>query len=569
MRAKLKYKLLICSLLPVVVLGLIVIIIANTYIKNAIIGKAEESLKAAAVATLAAYDQNAGSYIEAENGNIWKGSYNVSQSETLVDTIKENSGVDVTFFYGDKRIMTSAFDHNDERILGSPAGEKIVNEVLNQGHQYFSRNVSMDGVTYYGYYVPVYQNGDNTTPIGMIYAGQKQSVILSDIQKIIWSVVALVLVVTLLCMIVVSLYATTIANGIRRSVESVKEVSEGNLNVQIDTRYQNRKDEIGDLTRAVMNLQNALQTIIGGISESTEHIIVASDYLMDTSGETGENMKSVKSAVDMITEGANKQAEDTKTASDQIGYMGELIIQTENEATGLRAQTDVMKQSSDVASDSLASLIRISEAVRQAVDTIAAQTDETNESAKQIQTASDFISEIAEQTNLLALNASIEAARAGEAGKGFAVVASEIQKLAEQTNTASGSINASVDTLIHNSEQVVETMSRIHKVIETQNTHLTDTTDTMDSLMTQLQSSIMAIHSISDKTQALENARNQIVHVIDALASIAQDNVASTEQTNAVIIEIADRFQALDTSAQKLRETADMLVSNIGQFSLA
>ena len=44
------------------------------------------------------------------------------QSENLVDTIKQESGMDVTFFYGSQRIMTSAVDKNGDRILGSPAG---------------------------------------------------------------------------------------------------------------------------------------------------------------------------------------------------------------------------------------------------------------------------------------------------------------------------------------------------------------------------------------------------------------------------------------------------------------
>ena len=42
----------------------------------------------------------------------------------LLDTIKEKSGMDVTFFYGNKRIMTSIKDQSGERILGSPAGNK-------------------------------------------------------------------------------------------------------------------------------------------------------------------------------------------------------------------------------------------------------------------------------------------------------------------------------------------------------------------------------------------------------------------------------------------------------------
>ena len=38
-----------------------------------------------------------------------------------MDRIKENTGMDVTFFYGNKRIMTSALDKKGNRILGSAA----------------------------------------------------------------------------------------------------------------------------------------------------------------------------------------------------------------------------------------------------------------------------------------------------------------------------------------------------------------------------------------------------------------------------------------------------------------
>lgn len=76
--------------------------------KSAMTDEIQDALKGTAAATLAAYDQNTGDYIQASNGDIWKGSYNISKSESLVDGIKENTGMDVTFFYGSQRIMTSA-----------------------------------------------------------------------------------------------------------------------------------------------------------------------------------------------------------------------------------------------------------------------------------------------------------------------------------------------------------------------------------------------------------------------------------------------------------------------------
>ena len=97
--------------------------------KNTMMNEIEEALRGTAAATLAAYDQNTGDYLKASNGDIWKGSYNISKSESLVDRIKENTGMDVTFFYGSERIMTSAVDSNGDRILDSVAGDVIVENV--------------------------------------------------------------------------------------------------------------------------------------------------------------------------------------------------------------------------------------------------------------------------------------------------------------------------------------------------------------------------------------------------------------------------------------------------------
>ena len=134
----LKKKILAITIGPVLILGIITILFTVTMVKNSMMDEIKDALKGTAAATLAAYDQNTGDYLETSNGDIWKGSYNISKSENLVDRIKDNTGMDVTFFYGDKRIMTSATDENGNRILKSKAGDVIVEKVLNGGEEYFS-----------------------------------------------------------------------------------------------------------------------------------------------------------------------------------------------------------------------------------------------------------------------------------------------------------------------------------------------------------------------------------------------------------------------------------------------
>lgn len=568
MRLTIRKKLLLCSILPISVLGIIIVFMSLTFLRNSIINQVENSLRGTAAATLAAYDQNSGTYLVAENGDVWKGGYNISNSEKLLDTIKEKSGMDVTFFYGNKRIMTSIKEQSGERILGSPAGSKIEEMVLQNGKEYFSKNVSVDGVMYFGYYVPVFQGDDSNEPVGMVFAGINKNETLYSVLRIVFYMTVIVLVIAIIGIVGAGLISNTISRVLKSEITSLEYLAMGNLNVQIDKKNLQRKDEIGDLSRAIDTLKTDLRSVIGGISESTNLLISSSDSLEQTSHQTFENMDYVMQSVDTITTSAISQAKDTKSASDNITHMGNLIIETGSEADLLNKNADKMLIVSDKTTFAIDELKKISEEVGSSVNIIAELTEQTNESAKTIREAAEFISGIADETNLLSLNASIEAARAGEAGKGFAVVADEIQKLAVQSNEASSRIDKIVNTLIVDAEHVVDSMEQMKSVIGKQNEYIKSTEESVSEVMEEINESIEKIRNIEKRTQDLETARKEMMGMIAGLSDIADSNVVNTHETSKVINDVSDRFKKVEESAVNLRVTADILEQNMKNFKM-
>lgn len=69
-RFDLKKKILMLGVLPVLVLGLMVIFIAQTIVRDSLLKEIKDALQSAATSTFAAYDQNSGDYIKTERRNM-------------------------------------------------------------------------------------------------------------------------------------------------------------------------------------------------------------------------------------------------------------------------------------------------------------------------------------------------------------------------------------------------------------------------------------------------------------------------------------------------------------------
>ena len=70
---------------------------------------------------------------------------------SIVDSLKESYGMDITLFYGDKRILTTLTDKKGKRMSGTSADGQVSHWVLENGKDYFSEKIKIGGKSYFAY----------------------------------------------------------------------------------------------------------------------------------------------------------------------------------------------------------------------------------------------------------------------------------------------------------------------------------------------------------------------------------------------------------------------------------
>lgn len=566
---KMKAKILLIAMIPLLFLGVVTIMVSSQGTTRVVTNSIENGLRAAAVSvrdTLTFMNQEP--YHIGEDGNLYKGEENLTERVELADHLKEASNMDVTVFYGDTRYMTSVIDEQGSRVIGTKAGAKVTEEVLQKGAEYFSTDVDVAGQKYYGYYVPLYE-AQSQQVIGMVFAGMPQQEAHDQIQAMIYLMAGITLLVTAAGLIVIFIVVDRMVKSLRKGNSALAELSEGRLNtVCLEGQILKRKDEIGQISRAIHKLQQELNAVISTIANNSAEILKTSDQLHERAKITNEHVVQMDNAVGDIAVSAGNQADETQNATDHIVAMGNMIEEIVSDIANISGNAQSVKERGETAMMALKELQDTNGKTRQSIDVIYQQTNETNESAQEIKAATALITNIAEETNLLSLNASIEAARAGEQGRGFAVVAAQIQKLAEQSSESAKQIEAIILSLIKDSDQAVLTMNEVKQVMEQQSKNVSNTNTQVVQLLQDVDLALTAIESVSTKTDRINQERNNVVEIVQNLSGIAQQNAASTEETSASVTEISGIVVEIAENAKELEGVSNQMEQTMARFQI-
>lgn len=393
--------------------------------------------------------------------------------------------------------------------------------------------------------------------------------ITSDIQSILLKTLLSTLIVFVICVVIALFCSAIITKPIKEMAEIADRFS--TLDLRDDDRRERigqRRDEVGLLGRSIGGVREQFHAIVTEIKTQSNNIHTTAASLDEHTKETLNNIEQVERAVYEIAEGASSQAEDTQKATENVIRMGNMVEDTNQEVENLYLYANAMKQSGDDASKTLSDLEEINHKAKESIDLIYQQTNTTNESALKIREATELITFIAEQTNLLSLNASIEAARAGEQGRGFAVVASQIQKLAEQSNESARQIGEIITLLISDSGKAVDTMNEVMEIMEVQNKNIQQMGRQFEQLFAAIDKSNRGVGNIADRTKSLDEARVNVVDIVQNLTAIAEENAAGTQETSASVTEVNDIVSQISENANQLRRIAEELEHRMEIFRL-
>lgn len=191
---------------------------------------------------------------------LMKGNHTLNDNFAIIDSIKEETGVDITVFYEDTRIITTIRTDNGERAIGTKANDTVVNDVLKGGQPHFYASTMVEGVRYFSYYEPLY-DADGTC-IGMIFLGKPSAQVEGMVAGSLSSIIICGLITMLIACMVTIRFSGRLVNAIRKMELFLVGIAKGDLHEEFDREVLERKDELGEMSRYLIKMQKSLQKLV-------------------------------------------------------------------------------------------------------------------------------------------------------------------------------------------------------------------------------------------------------------------------------------------------------------------
>ncbi len=563
---KMRGKILTLSIVPIVVTSIFSLLISQIQFSKGLYQEIEEGLRTVAVSASNLYStQGYGDYALKEDGNVWRGmNYNVSDSAALLDSLKDRTGIDIIFYFGEDPIVTSMKDGAGNRLDNFENVKQMIGLVYEGEKEVFAKKVEIAGKQYHACAIPIVQpeSGEVAGALVAVRGVERMQALVRTAIYANMGMIAAILVFFCLLSIV---FVKSTLRDLTKARDCLNRLSNGELELKT-TLIRNRKDEIGDLSKDTQKLQEKMMEVISSIKEKANILHKVSDKMQEASDATKGTANKVLSSSRDIQKSADAQVNTIQNADESMREMNRHIDSSLNsiETIGTLSEKNfelgketraILNELEAITKDSLLS-----------INTISSQTNITNQSAHEIKEATTLIANISEETNLLSLNASIEAARAGELGKGFAVVAAQIKSLADQSTVSAKKIEQIVMNLIHETQTSVQVMEDVNRAMENQVRGVNST----KAIFEELEKNIMVLEQnakalVSDIDE-INGTKECLGGDMALLLQESDKNAGYSEHTLKVSIDMENSVNRMVDLTKEIFGLSQQLSDNISYF---
>ncbi|MCI7067155.1 MAG: diguanylate cyclase [Butyrivibrio crossotus] len=248
-------------ILPVFFIGILMAGISYILIKKNVYYEIRSGMENEAYTLANTYDVMYPGYYElvkAENlMALKKGEHYLTND--FIDNIKEDTGLEITIFYNDIRMITTLYSNN-KRITGSKMNSAIKKDVLDNGYSKFYDDVRIEEERFFAYYLPVHNGSENI--IGAICILKPANQIHSKFTKQVIPLIAMIIAGVVIITYLNYLYFGKLNKNFKHIRNFLGEVTGGNLKAEMNREALAREDEIGDVAKASVNMQRSLRNLI-------------------------------------------------------------------------------------------------------------------------------------------------------------------------------------------------------------------------------------------------------------------------------------------------------------------
>ena len=291
-----------------------------------------------------------------DGDQLYKGDYNFSEHQDVLDAFKENTGQDVTLSWNTTRMATSIVSQDGSREIGTEIAADVYQAVKEKG-SYFVSDTVIDGQKYYGYYEGLY-NSDGSMA-GLVFTGMTSASVHEIYNDRLKKNIIFMVVLAIFACIFLAIVMMKIVKAMMSMIDHLDDVAEGNLDSKISDRTRESVDEVNRQTdrtnQSVMEIGSAIQMITDIASQTNllslnasieaaragEHgkgFAVVADEIRQLADQSSDSAKKIGDIVEELIKNSNKSVETMNGVLDEINEQNEKLSTTREAFDGLNTE---------------------------------------------------------------------------------------------------------------------------------------------------------------------------------------------------------------------------------------